>query len=139
MLDTYGLAERYGDPQVLYRCLRLIDRHARFVLGSPAFVALPSARLARLVLYRRTLRAREVEAFEAAVRWTQAELGRRMQDGAEGAVPSAAQIFREDFGGCVRFDRLSSEVSDNYTINLLTIGYTTRTDSRMCLYFFCSK
>ncbi len=29
VLDTYSYAERYGDPQVLYQCLLLIDKHAR--------------------------------------------------------------------------------------------------------------
>ncbi len=109
VLDTYSFAERYGDPQVLYQCLRLIDRHARYILASPGFTCLP-LRLARSILERRTLSAREVDVFEAAVRWVQSELARRMSDGSEGAVPSTAQIFREDFQGLVRFDQFSSEV-----------------------------
>ncbi len=81
----------------------------RYILGSPGFSSLP-LRLARSILERRTLSAREVDAFEAAVRWTQAELQRRVGDGCEGAVPSTAQIFGESFGGAVDFSALSSEV-----------------------------
>ena len=88
------------------------SRFLRYILGSPGFSSLP-LRLARSILERRTLSAREVDAFEAAVRWTQAELQRRVGDGCEGAVPSTAQIFGESFGGAVDFSALSSEVGKN--------------------------
>ena len=89
--------------------LKSRSRFLRYILGSPGFSSLP-LRLARSILERRTLSAREVDAFEAAVRWTQAELQRRVGDGCEGAVPSTAQIFGESFGGAVDFSALSSEV-----------------------------
>ena len=62
VLDTYAFAEQYGDSQVLYQCLLLIDRHARYILASPTFASLP-IRLARDILGRRTLSVKEVKPF----------------------------------------------------------------------------
>ncbi len=59
VLDTYAFAENYGDVQVLYQCLRLIDRNAGYVLASPGFSILP-IRLVKSIASRRTLNAKEV-------------------------------------------------------------------------------
>jgi hypothetical protein len=62
VLDTYAFAENYGDVQILYQCLRLIDRNAGYVLASPGFTALPM-RLVKALAGRNTLNAKEVRTI----------------------------------------------------------------------------
>ena len=59
VLDTYCFAEQYGDVEVLYQCLRMIDRKARCILCSPGFLGLPVEQ-AKKIVGRRTLNAKEV-------------------------------------------------------------------------------
>ncbi len=79
----------------------------------------------RSLLSRRTLAASEVDVFEAAVRWVQGELGRRLADSSEGAVPSKAQIFGEHFQDIVNFSKLSSEVQNTFSNNITLVRNET--------------
>ena len=101
MLDTFAFAENYGDTQVLYQCLRLIDRNARYIFASPGFSALP-VHLVKALIGRNTLNAKEIDIFDSVIRWSQAEIKRRLDDGDEGTVPSLNELFR-DFLPLIRY------------------------------------
>ena len=130
VLDTFAFAENYGDTQVLYQCLRLIDRNARYIFASPGFSALPINLVKALIgkkkfffyksnifflnlfhfcLGRNTLNAKEIDIFDSVIRWSQAEIKRRLDDGDEGTVPSLNELFAEflPYIRYVRQNRLS--------------------------------
>ena len=91
VLDTWAFAEQYGDPGVLYQCLRLIDRHAGYIFASPRFAELPKVNV-KALLGRVTLDAKEADVFEAAVKWIKAEMERNPDD--EGNCGNLRDVFR---------------------------------------------
>lgn len=109
VLDTYLYAENYGDTQMLYECLKLIDRNAQSILNSAKCSTLPLA-IFKGILSRNTLAAKEVEVFQSVIRWSQAEIKRRLDDEDEGEVPSLSELFKE-FQPLMRFHGFTSQVT----------------------------
>ncbi|TRY65415.1 hypothetical protein TCAL_16464, partial [Tigriopus californicus] len=107
VLDTYLYAENYGDTQMLYECLKLIDRNAQSILNSSKCSTLPLS-IFKGILSRNTLAAKEVEVFESVIRWSQAEIKRRLDDEDEGEVPSLSELFKE-FQPFMRFHGFTSQ------------------------------
>eukprot|EP00095_Tigriopus_kingsejongensis_P007660 maker-scaffold116_size340332-snap-gene-2.23 protein:Tk07660 transcript:maker-scaffold116_size340332-snap-gene-2.23-mRNA-1 annotation:"btb poz domain containing 6" len=107
VLDTYLYAENFGDTQMLYECLKLIDRNAQSILSSSKCSTLPMEILQGIVK-RNTLNAKEVEIFESVIRWSQAEIKRRLEDDDEGEVPSLSDLFKE-FQPLLRFSGFTSQ------------------------------
>ena len=120
VLDTYAFAENYGDTQVQYQCLRLIDKNAGYILASPGFASLP-VHLVKSLVSRGTLNVREVDVFEAIIRWCQTEIKRRLDDAEEGEVPSLSELFVE-FQPLIKFGAFTSQEFVHHVLPYNVLG-----------------
>lgn len=69
-------SQLFEEPQLTQRCWELLDAQAELALRSDGFTDIDPPTL-ELILQRETLNVREVQLFQAALRWAAAECRRR--------------------------------------------------------------
>ena len=121
----------FDEPELMQRCLVVIDAQTKAVLQSDGFTQLDRPTL-ELILCRDTLFAEETLVYAAAMRWAQAECTR------QGCDPSPQQR-REVLGDALYLLRIPTMTLDEFANGVGKSGILSKDELIDLFFYFTAK
>ena len=121
----------FEEPELMQRCLNVIDSHARDAFQSESFTSIDYQTL-ELILVRDNLRAEETVVFTAAVCWAVAECTRQGRD-------TSPQQCREVLGDALYLIRFPIMTQSDFADGACQSGLLSKQEMLDIFLFFAAK